>query len=133
MRIIIARPPNYDEVIKAFPEAARRPGVIFCYGSAIFNPSGGFVSPSLVAHERAHAERQALTCPAAWWARYIEDIQFRFDEEVLAHRAEWAHFSATSAGRNARRVYLSQVALRLASPLYGKMTTVAKAKAVITA
>lgn len=133
LKIVAARPPNYDEIVAAFPQAARMPGVIFAYGFTIYNPSGNPLSPSLVAHEHAHAERQqAVGGPDTWWRYYIADKQFCFDEEVIAHRAEWRHFSATGAGRNARRAYLSQVALRLASPLYGKMISASKAKVLIS-
>lgn len=134
MRIVAARPPNFDTIAKAFGHLALRPGTIFAYGDTIYNPGGGDVSPSLVCHERAHALRQAETAgPEAWWAAYIEDPQFRLREEIIAHRAEWMHFNASGAARNARRVYLSQVAQRLASPLYGSLISAAKARQIISA
>lgn len=134
MKIVVGRPPNYEEIVAAFPLAARMPGVIFAYGSEIFNPSGNLLPASLVVHESVHSERQAeVGGPSLWWRDYISDIEFRFGEEVLAHRAEYQHFNTSGAGRNARRQYLSQVAHRLASPLYGSMVSASKAKALISA
>lgn len=134
MKVVTGRPPNYDRIVEAFGHLAMRPGVIFCYGDTIYNPGGKPVPPSLVVHERAHSLRQEeMNGPEFWWDRYIADPAFRLAEEIIAHRAEWMYFNSSGAGRNARRVYLSQAAHRLASPLYGSLISAAKAKQVISA
>ncbi len=128
LKIIHGKPPNYDAVIEAFP-FAKRPGTMFCYGRAIHIPSGGTVSAALQAHETVHAERQGHD-PAGWWARYLVDPQFRFDEELPAHIAEYRWFDGKP--RAERRFMLRQIAARLAGPLYGRMVTVHRAKQLIT-
>jgi len=64
----------------------------------------------------------------AWWEKYLTDIEFRLDEELAAHRAEYKAWCAVSLNRQQRRFYLTQVAARLASPLYGNMLTYHQAK-----
>jgi hypothetical protein len=124
MSIIVARPPNFDAILKVFPDA-EKPGVIFAYGADIYNPSGGHVPMALLMHEDVHQRRQTLGnwAPAAgpeeWWRRYLEDAEFRYREELLAHVAEYkAQLSAFSSDRNARAKLLQATAARLVAPLY---------------
>lgn len=131
LKIIPQPPPNYVEVVAVFP-FAKRPGTMFTYGRAIYVPNGGKVTPSLMAHETVHADRQ-LAYPghaAAWWARYLIDPQFRFDEELPAHIAEFRWFDGRP--RPERKFMLRQIAARLAGPLYGRLVTIHQAKRMIT-
>lgn len=127
MNIIIDRPPNYSQIVQVLPKASKK-GVIFTYGDTIYNPWNVNITHPLEAHESVHAERQGVGLDGieAWWDRYLKDIQFRFQEELIAHQAEyWAY---NDANRNARRKALSKVARKLASPLYGNMITIEQAK-----
>lgn len=130
MEVIVARPPNFDAIVKIFPNAAS-PGVIFCYGSAIYAPSGShLVTKSLQAHEQVHSERQGRD-PDAWWAQYLVDSEFRFLEELPAHQAEYRTLAEDAPHRNARRFYLKDVAKKLSGPLYGHMVTEAEARRLL--
>jgi hypothetical protein len=121
--IIVARPPNFEQILAAFPDADK-PGVIFAYGKDIYNPSGGLIPPALLAHEQVHQTRQqgiklGLAGEDAWWRRYIDDTEFRYNEELLAHVAEYkAQLRETSSDRNYRAKLLQSTAQRLIAPLY---------------
>lgn len=118
--IIVARPPNFDRIRQALPDADK-PGVIFAYGDDIYNPSGGTIPPALLAHEAVHCERQRpVECvgPEAWWDLYLTDAEFRYHEELLAHVAEYISFAQTVADRNGRARLLQRTAQRLTAPLY---------------
>lgn len=129
LRIVREPPPNYQEVLAAFPFASH-PGTYFTYGKCIFVPVGdAMVSDHMQAHETIHAERQADN-PAGWWRRYLDDRDFRLAEELVAHQAEFRHFEGSP--RAQRRFYLRQAAHRLASPLYRLGITVHHAKRLIT-
>lgn len=128
LKIIFQPPPNYAEILAVFPHAARA-GVFFCYGRAIWNPSGATISPSLMAHETVHADRQASD-PDGWWKKYLADEQFRFDEELPAHIAEFRLFEGKS--RNERRFMLRQISQRLSGRLYDSLCTTHRAKQLIT-
>ncbi len=131
LRIIHQPPPNYAAVVAVFP-AAKRPGTMFCNGRTIWIPNGGTVTPALMAHETVHADRQMVYPggPDAWWARYLIDGQFRFDEELPAHIAEYRWFEGRPRGE--RMCMLRQIAARLAGPLYGRLVTMHQAKRLIT-
>lgn len=112
-------PPNFDEILKVFPAAA---GVntIFAFGDRIFVPSGNQLPPELLAHEQVHGYRQTESAGGIdkWWRKYLEDEVFRQTEELVAHAVEYRAYCTTSQDRNDRSRYLSQMARRLASPLY---------------
>lgn len=115
--VIHDRPPNYDEIVAEIPRAAEN-GVIFAYSPAVYVPSGRSLPPPLIAHEWVHLEQQAND-PAGWWKRYLDDLEFRFDQELEAHQAEYRAFCELHADRNSRATYLGMIGRRLASSLYG--------------
>lgn len=127
MRIVDARPPNFDEIISLFPEA-RRHGVIFTYGDIVYAPGSSDIHPALKCHEAVHAQRQGQEIDV-WWKRYLSDTEFRFNEELLAHRAEYGWFKGRDRNEAARALHI--IAARLASPLYGSMVTAKKARQLI--
>lgn len=124
------RPPMWDEIVAAFPRAAA-PGIIFSWGSTIYYPFPiAPLTPALYAHEAVHAWRQSRMGIEAWWRRYINDPAFRLQEEIPAHRAEYHAHAGT--GRAAERAALSVIAKRLASPLYGGLITLDRARRLLT-
>ena len=131
MKVVRDRPPNFDRIATVFP-VHKYPGAIYAYGDTIYNPSGNSLSAALHAHEEVHSERQGGD-PEAWWERYLVEPAFRLAEEIPAHRAEWEAFCKMGFGRGERRRYLAIIAGRLASPLYGHLTTFARAREIILA
>jgi hypothetical protein len=122
LKIEIAKPPNYDEILKVFPKAGDY-GVIFAYGDTIFNPSGVEISPPLMAHEEVHGRRQrgGICDPDVepvriWWGEYLADPEFRYREEILAHAAEFR--VQMPRDRNLRAQLAINTARRLIAPLY---------------
>ncbi len=137
-KLVIGKPPIYDEIVAEFPLGAQ-PGVLFSWGDTIYCPLPNFASlhPSLAAHEAVHGERQwggpdtvAEEGIIDWWARYLEDPNFRFEEERLAHIAEYQWWR-DHGNRNGRRAALVGIAKRLASPLYGSMIPRHKAETIL--
>lgn len=114
MQVSDTYPPNYDEIIKKF---SPKKGVIFTYGDTIYNPDKVDICRSLYAHESVHATRQGIT-PHVWWHSYLHDRQFRYEEELMAHRMEFFVAAHGMKDQNERNRHLSRIALRLASPLY---------------
>lgn len=135
MQVVVARPPMFAEIAAAFPVVKEKAGVIYAWGDRIYNPDGISIPVQLFAHEKVHRDRQGCAIEE-WWRRYIADAQFRLDEELPAHVAEYRAFCAENAQgqrRNNRRIYLHQTAKRLASPLYGSLITYDAARKIIKA
>ncbi len=123
-KIVKGYPPNYAEIAKRFPSVRGRQGVLFTYGDVIYNPSGGEVPIWLVAHEHVHVHQQhrhLLTRqlnPVIWWHLYITNNEFRFEQELEAHKVELVEYANHERSQHRRERYLDRVASRLASPLY---------------
>lgn len=132
LEVVDARPPNFDAIKAVLPDADK-PGVMFAYGGKVYYPGARskVLTRELDAHERVHVERQAAeTEPGSWWAQYLTDAEFRFNEELLAHQAEYRMFCKRHANPVKQWQYLRTIAGRLCSPLYGE-TKVPVAQAMI--
>lgn len=131
LKIVDARPPNFDEILRVLP-SAMQPGVLFTYGTTLYAPGLPHIEPWLMAHEEVHSARHAAACDVeAWWRRYLVDKTFRFEEELPAHREEWRVIRELVPSRAERRFHLKFVAQRLAGPLYGNIVTLDKARRLI--
>lgn len=130
LEVVDARPPNYDDIVKVLPGAAQ-PGVMFAYMDKVYYPGGkGPLTRELDAHERVHLERQNHHefGPIGWWAEYLNSPSFRYNEELLAHRAEYRSYCKRMINPIKRVQFLKTVAKRLASSLYAAGLTVAQAE-----
>lgn len=124
LTVVDGLPPNYEAIIAVCPTAAT-PGVIFAYAPLVYMPGATrlgvkVLSRELDAHERVHIERQGND-PEAWWKRYLAEPAFRFEEELLAHQAEYETYRKRHAEPGKRHRALVKIASRLASALYGSL------------
>lgn len=130
MKQVVDYPPNIDEIRQVFP---LKPGVIFAWGDTIYNPSGDKLTSWLIAHEQVHQHQQDGD-PETWWARYLIDPVWRFEQELEAHRVEYNVFCISPAvlgNRNKKRAFLKGLARRLSSPMYGNIRTYQQCRALI--
>lgn len=128
-KIVASFPPNIDAIRAKFTLSGNE---IFAWEGTIYNPKGGDLPPWLVAHEEVHFKQQADVGGAeSWWARYLVDPQFRFEQELEAHQEEYRVYGTHNPERNLRRAALKHMARRLASPMYGSMVTFDKAKRLL--
>lgn len=129
-QIIPENPPLFDELDAAFKIAGK--SVIFAFGDRVYNPQRIAMTVPLMAHEAVHGQRQGSDI-MGWWRRYIADPEFRLAEEIPAHRAELVEMLRLTTNRVERRQIILVVALKLCSPLYGKLITLDKAKRALKA
>ena len=128
-RVVFDRPPMFAEIDAKFHVAGKP--VIFSWGDLIYNPERITIPPHLLVHEAMHGWRQRKWGIEQWWRDYIDSPASRLEEEILAHRAEYAALLRVNSNRHARRGHLKQVAKRLAAPLYGGMISAVKARKVL--
>jgi hypothetical protein len=128
-KIVKAFPPNYEEIRARFNPPA---GTVFAYGDTIYAPYLRNPLPQhLIVHESTHfAQQRAAGSPEAWWRRYIDDPQFRLEQELEAYRAQYAAVAALS--RPERRELLAHICRSLASRMYGGIVTKEQARALVT-
>lgn len=139
--IVIALPPIYDLIVEVFPFVKTSTGTYFSWGDKIYNPDGVDISKHILAHEAVHGQRQFAFAPAhgddldmrirMWWKMYLHDPQFRYKEELVAHRAEYGAFRGSHKDPKLREYVLGQCAERLSSELYGNIVTYQEARRAI--
>jgi hypothetical protein len=131
--VVVERPPVYDRCVDVFGKAAivGKP-ILWSWGDRIYNPEDVDIPPELFAHEAAHAAQQGTEEKGIrrWWDNYLRDPKFRFEEEVLGHRAEWFNYVRRHPGHNCGPV-LEAMAKRLAGDLYGNMVPLDIARATL--
>jgi hypothetical protein len=126
-KIVKGFPPNIDELRARFNPP---PGTVFAYGDTIYSPANVNLSADLIAHETTHFAQQARSGgPEAWWRRYIDDPQFRLEQELEAYRAQYA--TLTTLPRPERRALLAHYCKSLASSMYGGIVTKEQARKLI--
>lgn len=128
-RVLKTYPPNYEQVCKHIPAVKKNRNIVFTYAPNIYSPAGIELSPDLQAHEEVHIQRQRI--PEAWWDRYLTDVQFRLQEELIAYRAQY-QYALKHYGRPMRRKLLSHIASDLSSAMYGNIITKEEAINLIT-
>lgn len=133
MNIVTGHPPNFDDIVAVFPDAAN-PNVVFTYGDSVYVPSGKPLIAPIQAHEMIHSMRQVRAEGGAktWWDKYLVDTEFRLVEELAGHCAEYRAFSTMVKDRNEVARYLQLVANKLAAPLYGNLISPAQARRLLT-
>ena len=127
-KIIFERPPIFDEARAQFGPGVER--AIFSWGAVIYNPGHISIPRSLVVHEAVHGERQLKADIECWWRSYLDGHQFRLQEEIPAHQAEF-RFLQTQGNRQERRAALAAIAKRLSGPLYGHLIALNQAKQIL--
>lgn len=118
MKVKHEYPPNIDNIRAVLLPPAT---AIFTYGDTCYIPNGAFLDSNIEAHESIHVLQQGDN-PEAWWDRYLDDSVFRYEEELEAYRAQYAHAKATM-NRNRRRMLLHSISRHFSSAMYGNIVT----------
>lgn len=126
MKIVAENPPNIDRLDALFK--CRGQKVLFAWGDTIYNPMRIHIPNCLLAHEAVHGMRQMQDIEA-WWEKYCTDQEYRYQEELAAHKVEYAVLASEIRDRNARAKLAMAIAAKLVSPLYAYVPPKALLKA----
>lgn len=131
MKIVPGFPPNIEEIRRAFDIEGRQ--IVFAYGNFLYNPTGLIIPDHLMAHEETHERQQvALGSIDAWWRRYLHEPAFRLEQEIEAYREQYRYVKRNVKDRNAVARFLHAIAIDLAGPIYGNITSYAEASSAIS-
>lgn len=129
MKILNEFPPNYEDIKKTFPEMeVMKP--VFCYEDNIYNPFNVRITPDLQVHEEVHSKQQGFN-PADWWQRYLNDKEFRTDQEIMAYGTQLFFVSQSDIPKKRLEEYANSLAEQLSSGLYGSVLSFGEAKSKI--
>lgn len=126
MKIVNENPPNYDKIAKKFD---LHESVVFTYGDTVYVPGGGDIPDHLMVHEQTH-EKQQGDNPEAWWDRYLEDDEFRLNQEVEAYRNQ-LRFVRKKITKKQKSDFLNRIAKDLSGKIYGNIVDYKTARELI--
>ncbi len=120
------QPPKWlwEELHKAFDIEDNR--TIYTYGSTIHNPFKAYVADHMVIHETVHMRQQAAmqeeyegnAGPERWWRKYIDDPDFRLDQEAEAYGKQYWFYCQHQGDRNLQAKFLWEIANHLSGGTY---------------
>ena len=131
MMIVVNRPPNFDVIKTAFPIIEGKKGIVYTYGKVIYNPDNGVIDHPLMLHEATHSLQQDEMGPEAWWEQYLNDPEFRLNQELDAYRNQYRRLCELEKDRNRRASYLFRIASDLSSAQYGSIISLKEARRLI--
>lgn len=115
---MIYKPQSEFPLLKRYQEVFEtNPYTIFAYDKVIYCDYE--LPEHLQVHERRHLIRQQKIGVDEWVERYLTDIQFRLNEEVIAYKEQCMSIK----DRNYRDTLRKACAKDLASSLYGNLVT----------
>lgn len=129
MKIIEEYPPNFGIIDLVFPHNKEH-CPIFCFGNVIYNPYKVTITKDLEVHEEAHSKRQGNN-PNEWWMRYLENKEFRLQEEIIAYGVQLAFINSLGIPAKIRQWKEEKLAEGLSSNLYNLGISYGEAKSKI--
>lgn len=126
MKISEQYPPNYTQILIAFPDLEKHKP-IFTYGDTIYNPFKVEITPDLEAHEAVHTKQQG-TFPEVWWNEYINNLDFRFSQELEAYGTQLIFLESIITDSKLMEWFWDKITSALSGELYGNMLNYGQAK-----
>jgi|GEM_PF-995053 len=114
-------PPNIEQIKKVFNLTEKdilEKGICFAYGMTLFNPSGLLIPHHLNVHELIHQQEQLKIGVEEWWDKYIEDKDFRLEQELMAYSAQY-QFAKSKMNNKQAKYFLTQIAMEMSGKTYG--------------
>lgn len=126
MKIVEQYPPNYIQILEAFPNLEEHKP-IFTYGDNIFNPFKVNITPDLEAHEAVHIKQQG-TFPEIWWNDYINNPEFRLQQEIEAYGTQLIFLESIITDSKLMEWFWDKITSAISGELYGNMLNYGQAK-----
>lgn len=106
------------------PKDMEQRNLVFTYYDGIYSATP--MHTDLFMHEATHFIRQGAgedeMAAKDWWMRYCTDPEFRYEEELLAYREQYAYILKQVRGnKQTAFLHAKRLALDLSSPIYGNL------------
>lgn len=128
-------PPNIKDIREVFGiKVIEENKAIFAYGKYIYNPNKGLeIADHVSIHESVHrAQQEEIGGEEIWWKKYLEDIDFRFEQELEAYAYQYRYIKVQARYLNQqKKKFLTSLAEQLSGPLYGNLIKLAEAESKI--
>lgn len=130
MNLVVSHviPPIYGELKKKFGVNWDKDLIIAWDGKI---HSKGDIWPQKIVHEQVHLKQQEKLGNEAWWKLYLESDVFRFQEELLAYRAEANFIKKYIKNREDKFHIIREIAKNFSGETYGNLVNFDEAMKLI--
>lgn len=128
MQVILENPPNIDDIKKVF---TINDTTVFTYGDIIYNPNNCPLDIPIRAHEELHSRQQGDD-PEGWWRKYLDNVEFRMEQELAAYQVQFWMQCRIIKNRDVRALNLQKLAETFGGGMYGAMIPLSEAKRLIS-
>lgn len=129
MKIKNEYPPVYEKICKRF--GIRPVNTFYTYGDTIYNPDNLLVPDYIVVHEEVHMRQQNFTDAESWWNRYLDDVDFRIDQEAKAYAMQYDFMCKVIKDREQRLKIRNDLGKIMSGPIYNNVISQSEATALI--
>lgn len=116
--IMLAEPSVFKRAHEVFDLTDKQP--IFAYRGKIWNPYGGGMDDSIMAHEMVHLEQQGEDSEG-WWELYFMDPAFRLEQEIPAYRKQVQELRRMGFNHSVIAFHKARMCKDLSGPMYGSV------------
>lgn len=127
MQVKTEFPPNIEDIKNVF---TINDTTVFTYGSDLFNPHNCPLDIPIMEHEALHSRQQGDD-PAGWWKKYLEDVEFRMEQELAAYQIQYFVQCKFVKNRDIRALNLTKLAQTFGGGMYGITIPLKEAKRLI--
>lgn len=119
-------PPNWLQITERFPLIKKRSmDVVFTYYPHIYIPGGRELTPDVRIHEYVHLDQQKELGVEQWWEQYLNDDDFRLEQELQAYGTQLAMFKEIP--NKVFEYHKDRLARDLSSEVYGNIISFGEA------
>lgn len=116
-KLLFELPPNFDILDEHF--TIDKDSIVVTYHPNVY--ASGPIPHDVLEHEGVHLKQQGEIGVEKWWERYLEDVEFRMEQELEAYRFQWQWLSQNVRDRNMLARHMNRIASDLSGPMYGNM------------
>lgn len=130
MKLVREAPPNFEEIKRVL---SPNPNTVFAYGDTLYAPTlheKVEIPDHLWVHEQTHEVQQGYD-PAAWWTKYLSDVEFRLKQEIAAYGNQYRFVKSQGLPGWMEEKFLESFARDLSSETYGNIITHGAARSKI--
>lgn len=120
------KPPIWNQLEGRF-KVRWESGVIVTYGDTVYTINGN-MSPDIVVHEQVHIDQQTIIGAEEWWNKYLNDPQFRLQQELEAYSRQINYIVRHIPNRKKQMAIIEHIWKSISSVSYGNMISYKEAK-----
>lgn len=129
MNFSLQKPPIYERLKARFGVSWDK-GIAITYGDTVYSKYP--IDKILASHEEVHVWQQAQMGVEEWWNLYLNNDNFRLNQEVQAYKRQIEAIKTFIKDKNQAFLAIRKIYLDLSSDMYGNICNFDQAKQLLS-